>query len=90
VEDDVDVWSYAIVSCMPEMTTTTYMVVHTTRTRNTFCFTHKHRQTDTLKTEPAFVLTAGKNDIDTCPEYTGRNQKIFCSPNTSTKLARVP
>jgi len=23
VEDDVDIWHYAIVSCMPEMTTTT-------------------------------------------------------------------
>jgi len=27
VEDDVDVWCYAIVSCMPEMTTTTTNVV---------------------------------------------------------------
>jgi len=25
VEDDVDVWRYAIVSCMPETTTTTIM-----------------------------------------------------------------
>ena len=28
VEDDVDVWCYAIVSCMPETTTTTLAVLH--------------------------------------------------------------
>jgi len=36
VEDDVDVWRYAIVSCMPEMMTTTTMQYNTNNTNKIY------------------------------------------------------